>query len=393
MRVNEQDNQTLPLASIIIENVLIPELSEGEKKIGQSFNNLESSINSEDDVLMSLLKYSFVLRFVSNNQIIVYSSLLESSVPINLHLSTQALSSGMKPLSERFESNQPEYKSAYSTLFEQKLDASSINESPPLIKKLYLNGYTNNILINDPFFSQMFFIYLTLLITITLYLLSRAAARKTPEHRFYNSLLFKFYMFVYSQFLKIIESSLLTILVTNFVILSELRISKQWDIYGLLTILLLDAIIIYSTSRQLQMMNQQIRSPRELKNIEMLFRRYISDIDYDRWVKDLTQNRLARYLRINFHFFGFLKKVLLFVILVGIKEQFQTQIVLIYIIMGTYFLMGVLLRPFKNALINFLRSLSDFTLIFYFIFIHLCDKVKRDLIEISRTGDSRVTDE
>ena len=148
--------------------------------------------------MVNILKYSFVVRYLSNNQIIVYSGLLETKIPINLHLSTQALSSGMKPLSEGYLSNQPESRSEFSAPFQQSLSTSEFDGSPALIKKLYLNGYTNNILTNDPFFSQMFFTYLIILILLFVWLLLMIFRWRVTEHRFYNSIGFKLFLFCYS---------------------------------------------------------------------------------------------------------------------------------------------------------------------------------------------------
>ena len=105
MRVNELVNRTLQLSILEIEGVLVPKSSDRDKQVGESLANIESSINNEDDLLFSLLKYSFVVRYLSNNQAIIYSSLLESYLPLNLHLSSQALSSGMKPATEKYQSN------------------------------------------------------------------------------------------------------------------------------------------------------------------------------------------------------------------------------------------------------------------------------------------------
>jgi len=177
MRVNEFTT-TLQLSTLNIEGVLVPKISESDKKMGESFNNIESSINNEDDVLFNVLKYSFVIRYLSNNQAIVYSSLFDSYLPLNLHLSSQALSSGMKPQSEKYQSNKPELKAEYETLFTQKLENSEIESSPPLIKKLYLSGYTNNILVNDPFFSQMFLVYCLILLIILIFIVKSVIFRR-----------------------------------------------------------------------------------------------------------------------------------------------------------------------------------------------------------------------
>ena len=121
MRLNEFDNQTLTLTSIAFERILVPQISGSDKSTAQSFQSLEESINQDNNMLMNTLKYCFVIRYLSNNQIIVYSGLLKSEISINLHISTQALSSGMKPLSEKFNQNSQEYLESYSVVFMQKI--------------------------------------------------------------------------------------------------------------------------------------------------------------------------------------------------------------------------------------------------------------------------------
>ena len=57
----------------------------------------------------------------------------------------------------------------------------------------------------------------------------------------------------------------------------------------------------------------------------------------------------------------------------------QIQMYLIYSILGGWLLLGTILRPFKTGQLNFLRSLSDLTLLVYFISIHLNDNLLRNL--------------
>lgn len=102
MRLNEFDDQDLELNLVLIDRVIVLALSESDRKMAESLNNLEASINSDGSPVMKILKYSFVLRFVSNNQIMILSSFLEVHIPINFHISTQALSSGMKPGTELY---------------------------------------------------------------------------------------------------------------------------------------------------------------------------------------------------------------------------------------------------------------------------------------------------
>ena len=159
MRVNEFDDSTLNLTLLKLDKVLVPSLSEGDLKLGKTFNNIEEFINQENNLLLNIIKYSFVLRFFSNNQVIILASLLEARIPMNLHVSTQALSSGLKPLPEKYYAERAEEKERYEVMFGREVTPDEIEQTPPKLLKLYLSGYTRNILVNDPYFSQMFLVY------------------------------------------------------------------------------------------------------------------------------------------------------------------------------------------------------------------------------------------
>ena len=213
------------LATVKKSSMIVPEITLNDRKIGQSFDDVEASINNEDDLLINILKYSFVLRYLSNNQVIVFSSLLDANLPLNLHLSNQALSSGMKPQTEKYLSNSPEYKSSYESIFSSQIDRSALSTNPPKVRKIYLSGYTGNILVNDPFFSQMFMLFMGLILILAALLRKNIIRDRQPQIVFYNSISFKLFLFLLSQLPKMIESSLLTILITNYVVMSTTTVS------------------------------------------------------------------------------------------------------------------------------------------------------------------------
>ena len=101
MRVNEF-SETIELAVIELNYLLVPQLSESDKKLTRSFDDIESYVKSDNNILMSILKYSFLIRYLSNNQILVFGSLMNLSLPINFHVATQALTSGLKPKTEQY---------------------------------------------------------------------------------------------------------------------------------------------------------------------------------------------------------------------------------------------------------------------------------------------------
>ena len=223
MRLNEYLNQSTKIYETVVPGVLIPHQSLGDKQISRSLESIDSLLNSEDTALVDILKYTFILRYLSNNQIMVLSSLLECYSPINLHLATQALSSGLKPRSEKFQQSSGDEPWRYRTLFSGYLEAAEItSKTSAQSRKLSLSGYTNNLLINDPLFSQMFLLYSACLILLLPPLLYQIFRVRQPQALFYSSVTFKFFLFAYSQLCKMAESSLLNILLSNYLLFSDL---------------------------------------------------------------------------------------------------------------------------------------------------------------------------
>ena len=102
MNLNEYRNQSLVLQRANIRGVIVPSLSDSDKRLSESFQALSNSLNSGNNTLMNLMRYTLIFRYLSNNQILILLSFLEVRVPLNMHFSTQALSSGMKPDTEKY---------------------------------------------------------------------------------------------------------------------------------------------------------------------------------------------------------------------------------------------------------------------------------------------------
>lgn len=148
-------------------------------------------------------------------------------------------------------------------------------------------------------------------------------------------------------------------------------------------------VTVISSYYQLKLVNGDNRDKRDLRMTQRFFGRYISDLRYESVVL-AEGNGVSKFFILNYHFLGLVKKLLLFFVLVGpFREDFSLQIYWIYLILGIWVLLGLVLRPFKIPVLNFLRSLSDLTLISYFIILHLCDSLKRDLLNLS---DEEVAD-
>ena len=139
----------------------------------KSFDSLDSLVNSGDNVLMDVLKYSFVLRYLTNNQVIVYGSLMNAKYPLNFHLSSQAFSNGLKPGNEKYNQQEVPRVDNFQGIFGTQISSKAITFRESRIRRLSLNGYTNNIFINDPIFSMILIILLPLMIVLAIILILR----------------------------------------------------------------------------------------------------------------------------------------------------------------------------------------------------------------------------
>ena len=85
----------------------------------------------------------------------------------------------------------------------------------------------------------------------------------------------------------------------------------------------------------------------------------------------MVSSNLLYWVRLNFHFVGFLKKFAIFLVLVIAHEKLKLQIYLLYAILGAQFLLTVTIRPFKTPVLNSLRSLGDLSQILMVLIHHL----------------------
>ena len=98
-----------------------------------------------------------------------------------------------------------------------------------------------------------------------------------------------------------------------------------------------------------------------------------------------------RFLSLNYHFIGFLKKILLFLVLICFSDL-QAQLWAIHSVLFLKFILGVSLRTHRTGVMNFLKSWNDLVLIGYFILVHLMDRTLRVLQHKSLEERERITD-
>ena len=121
------------------------------------------------------------MRYLSNNQIIMYGSLLEAKLPIIFHISTQAFSSGLKPETEKYNQNQPLKKSVYYGPFGSAIGSHQISDQESRILKFSINGYTNNLLLNDPVLSMLILVLTPIILILAILLLYKKRKRASKS--------------------------------------------------------------------------------------------------------------------------------------------------------------------------------------------------------------------
>ena len=256
MQVNEFPDKPLSLIKINVEQVLIPQLSEAGKEMTKAMVKIENYIKQDDNILMNTLKYSFVLRYLSNNQVIVLSSLLNIKVPINFHIATQALSSGLKPETELYQLSSRPFKEEYPIFFGQTLKQDELTVRTSRIWKFNMSGYTNNLFVNDPFFVMLVILLVLLLIPVSVILgINR---EKQSRIEFSRSVTYKVFLFIFSTIPDTLEASLLTILITNYRFWESPTLQLTWDLYGFLMLLFVDILVVLFQVLQQRYINQVI---------------------------------------------------------------------------------------------------------------------------------------
>ena len=336
-------------------------------------------MRSEENVLMEILKYSFLLRYVSNNQVIALGSFLEAEIPMNLHICTQALSAGLKPRSEKYFQERLEFREKYKLMFGQEINSSEIDQSSPNIQKLYLSGYTRNILINDPFFCQMLLLFIGVFLVLVPLSMTRVLRSGQSQYSFQNSLLFKLLIFLFNQIAKMIEASLLTILITNFIFSESPNARRKYDVLNLFYILFIDLTFAGFLGLQVKMINQRFYRRREVLLVEQVFDEQLHDLGYQRIIEEEKSPSWASSARKNYHILGMAKKVALVLIVFSVRQSLEVKFYLIYAVLGAQLLAGLLLRPFCNRYLNFFRSLSDLLIAGLFVVLQVSNSMLEEL--------------
>ena len=297
VRLNSQSDVEPELGLIELTDILVPELSDSDKRVLQQLKSLENYLEGDENILANILKYSFALRYLSNNQILLYSTFLEISVPINQHLTAQVLCGGMKPLSESYQQKSVEPKSSYTGLLNRRIESSEIAAPKIGFRKLWLSGYTNNIIANDPFFSQLFLLHL-LLLAFLLVLAVLKYREGESEFKFFRSLQYKLSLFFLNQILKVIEASLLTILITDYILLGEyFSAGSSWEKSSLALLVASNFLVLLLTCVQARLVNRRFLSRGEYLFYSRAISRFVF---YHRYAELLGGSRTshpARQLR------------------------------------------------------------------------------------------------
>ena len=229
-------------------------------------------------------------------------------IPINLHISNQALSSGLKPLSEKYYQSQLEYRTHVPSIFRLRPSVSEVGSpNPDGQRKLYLSGFTGNLLLNDPSFSMMFLIYTgTLTLLGVVYLLKRSSY---TEFTFRNSTLLKAIRLFLSQVIKIMENSHLILVLTGLILMEERSAQTPWDVFGVLFFVYAVLVGLVIFAWECRELNRRFYTLGELRLAASL----LDDLLYDtRFLGSVLQNRSSfEWVIKNYHILGIVKKSLM----------------------------------------------------------------------------------
>ena len=125
-----------------------------------------------------------------------------------------------------------------------------------------------------------------------------------------------------------------------------------------------------------------------------IFEYILWDQDYESIL--LSNSRRAsihQYLALNYHFVGFWKKLILFIIFLCLNDNLEAIFGLILTILSCLFILNVILRTHRLPILNFLKSLNDLILVAYFTALYLINKEMRALDDKSDEYLSSLTDE
>ena len=81
----------------------------------------------------------------------------------------------------------------------------------------------------------------------------------------------------------------------------------------------------------------------------------------------------------NYHFIGFLKKFLLFLVFISFYNNNDLQMAFCISLLGMISLINLKFRTHRSGVLNFLKSLSDIVSVTYFMMLYLINRKMRDL--------------
>ena len=114
----------------------------------------------------------------------------------------------------------------------------------------------------------------------------------------------------------------------------------------------------------------------------LLFEYVLWDQNFEKLViSTQRKSKLRQFLCLNYHFIGFAKKVLLFLVLSLLHDYLAVQLWIALPVLGVVALKNIALRTHINGLMNFLKSFADLLLVGYFISLYLIDQKVRELEE------------
>ena len=193
-----------------------------------------------------------------------------------------------------------------------------------------------------------------------------------------DSIIFKVSLHTFRLIVKTLEASLLNIFISNYILFKNFQILLPWEISGFFMLLGVDFLIIILIYSQFRFTNMDFIRRDQYKLVKKFFFFHISDQNYDKFTEE--QN----FLKKNYNLWGFLKKLVLFIVLVALSEHVESQLYLVEITLGLQLLLSISLRTYKTVTLNIIRILSDLSQTGYFVVLHICWNDLQRIMNLSK---------
>ena len=219
--LNSFSEREFVLVAESVSPVFLQNLGGATLLVAQSLSSYQKGLQDRDNVFVQVLQQSFLLRFITNNQVFAGTMLIRMSLPLVLHVILGTLSSTV--LSFIPEYQQTVQQMRYKTLpYGVTVDMAEVPGQEPRQDQFQLFELTNNFILNNFSFLVLWSLVsaLALLSGVPFALLNRRKRRKLYWESSVG-------VFLLNAYFKIFEASSLTI---NLGLFLQLSLPNFWSL-------------------------------------------------------------------------------------------------------------------------------------------------------------------